>query len=74
MENIPLVHRRGQATHVILQKGDELTVDRIFIRAGAESYDSVTFKGKVMYCGVYHKVRFWVPLMYANQIECEVIE
>ena len=74
MDNIPLLHRRGQSASVLLTKGDELTVDRIFIRAGSEKFDSVTFKGQVMYAGVYHRVRFWVPLMYVNNMpDLEVI-
>jgi len=74
MENIPLLHRRGQAQLVCLQPDDELIVDRIFIRDGSKNFDSVTFKGTVKFHGVYHRVRFWVPLMYANSIECEVIK
>ena len=73
MENIPLLHRRGQAQFVKLHAGDKLTVDRIFIRAGSENYDSVTFKGTVKFHGVFHRVRFWVPLMYANQLEAIII-
>jgi hypothetical protein len=73
MDRIPVVHRRGQSAFIHLHKGDVLTVDRIFIRAGSESYNSVTFKGVVNYQGVNRHVRFWVPLMYANEIECEVI-
>lgn len=74
MDRIPLLHRRGQSAYVHLHKGDVLTVDRIFIREGSSNYDSVTFKGIVMHNGVYHKVRFWVPLMCANDINCEVIK
>ena len=73
MDRIPLLHRRGQSAHVHLHKGDVLTVDRIFIREGSSNYDSVTFKGTIMHNVVYHKVRFWVRLMWANEINCEVI-
>ena len=73
LENIPLLHRRGQAQFVKLHVDDELTVDRIFIRDGSKNFDSVTFKGTVKFHGVYHRVRFWVPLMYANQMEVELI-
>ena len=73
MERIPVLHRRGQAAMVHLHKDDELTVDRIFIRKLESNYDSITFKGVVHHNGVFCRVRFWVPLMYANQMEVEII-
>lgn len=73
MASIPWQARRGNHCTVTLQPGDVLTVDRIFIRKGAESYNSVTFKGRIKVGGVFHPVRFWVPLADANNIECEVV-
>ena len=65
--------RRRLRCDVCLSPDDELTVDRIFIRKGSSEYNSVTFRGKVKYDGVYHNVRFWVPLSDVNGIEMEVI-
>lgn len=73
MDRIPVLHRLGQSAFIHLHKGDVLTVDRIFIRKDSSHYDSVTFKGKVKHTGVYHRVRFWVSLSDANNIEFEVI-
>ena len=53
--------------------GTELKVSRIFIRKGANNYDSVTFTGKYSHFGVKHKVRFWVTLADANNIEFTVM-
>jgi hypothetical protein len=72
MENIPLLHRRGQAAAVTLLPGTLLVVDRIFIRKDSSFYNSVTFKGEVEHRGVKHRVRFWVSLHDANNIEYKV--
>jgi hypothetical protein len=55
-----------------LSPGDVLSVDRIFIRAGSEQYNSVTFRAEVQHLGVVRKVRFWVRLEDANKLEYEV--
>jgi hypothetical protein len=62
--NVPRLHR-------VLHKGTVLKFDRIYIRKGAELHASVTFKAEVRQMGVWYKVRFWVPLNDANNIEFE---
>jgi hypothetical protein len=56
-----------------LEKGTNLVVDRIFIRQGAENYNSVSFRGDVSHMGVIRKVRFWAKLADVNKIKCKVI-
>ena len=58
-------------TQVTLDKDTVLKFDRIYIRKGAEYHNSITFKAEVRHLGVLHKVRFWVPLDDANNIEYE---
>lgn len=65
--------RRGQFCDVTLSPGDILSVDRIFIRAGSEHYNSVTFRAEIKIIGVNRKVRFWVSLADANKIKYEVV-
>lgn len=51
----------------LLQKGTTLTVERVFIRKGSPTYDSVTFSyraGKTRY-------RFWAKLADVNRMEIE---
>jgi hypothetical protein len=62
---------------VTLPAGSELGIDRIYIRRGAREYDSITFnllgaklQDKKRY-GTKARVRFWVKLACANQIEFE---
>jgi hypothetical protein len=69
MEAIPTRHRHVNQTRVTLLPGDQLVVDRIFIRKGARDYDSVTFIGFIVMHGVKRRVRFWVSLEDANKIE-----
>ena len=70
---IPL-HNQFRPTMVaILPSGTKLKFDRIFIRAGSEHYNSVTFRGEVEHNGVIRKVRFWASLDDVNNINCEVI-
>lgn len=67
----------SDARLVILSAGTELRVDRVYVRKGSESYDSVTFRGQVTRSpgvGPLHKVRFWVTLHDANTIEAKVID
>ena len=62
--SIPKLHRT-------LRKGSVLKFDRIYIRKEQEHHDSVTFKAEVKHMGVWYKVRFWVTLNDANNIEYE---
>lgn len=57
---------------VQLNPGDMLIVDRIYIRKGAKSFDSVTFRAHIKHLGVIRKVRFWVRLEDANNIIGEI--
>lgn len=52
---------------VTIPKGCILTVDRIYIRKGAKAYDSVSFWVEGLIPN--KKVRFWVSLNDANNIE-----
>lgn len=69
--------RQDQNEQVTLPAGAVLKVDRIFIRKGAATYDSVTFclkasvKSPVVAMGksIRGSVRFWVKLADANNLE-----
>lgn len=69
----------NQAKGIIMPAGTVLSVDRIYIKQGQESFDSVSFKilesphpllksvkGK-------NKGRFWAKLSDVNEIECEIV-
>lgn len=71
---------------ITLPAKTELVVDRIYIRKGAPSYDSITFyiegcpdeafsQGKKKSSGGFGgkgRARFWVKLKDANKIDCEL--
>lgn len=77
-------HEYPKQAEVTLPKGTELALDRIYIRRGAEGYDSATFR--VVDCpdkklapkragGTLSRApRFWAKLPEVNRIECKVIE
>lgn len=73
MDNILYRVRRNQFVDVTLTDGAILTVDRIYVRAGADAYNSVTFRAEVNIDGVLRKVRFWVPLSEVNGINMKRI-
>jgi hypothetical protein len=74
VEFIPAIHRRAQGeAKVSMPIGTILKVARIFIRQGAHNYDSVTFTGGYHHHGTVRKVRFWVSLKDANNIQYKVI-
>lgn len=56
---------------VNLPKGTVLTVDRIYIKKGMKGYDSITFVVKKAPFYKKGKLRFWVKLKDANEIEFE---
>ena len=61
--------RAEEAKHPMrleIEAGQVLSVDRIYIRRGADEFSSVTFKWRA---SKLH--RFWVPLSQANQIQFE---
>jgi hypothetical protein len=58
----------GEPKIVTLPKGTILKVDRIFIRQGAEGYNSVTFRWSASKC------RFWVKLYDVNKMEAAKYE
>lgn len=54
--------------------GTQLSVDRIYIRRGAESFNSVTFRTtKICPEKILRSGRFWVKLKDANKIVCDFI-
>jgi hypothetical protein len=57
----------AETRNMTLEKGWTLTIDRIYIRRGAESFNSVTFK--TSYNG--KKVRFWAKLKDVNNMVIE---
>lgn len=65
------VHAKvGSSRKVTLDAGTVLMVDRIYIRKGAEGFDSVTFRIHSS-PKIKGKPRFWAKLGDVNQIECE---
>lgn len=60
--------------NVTLLKGTQLKIERVFIRVGAEAFDSLTFRTtKVGPDKAFFNKRFWVKLRDANNIICDVI-
>jgi hypothetical protein len=62
---------------ITLPKGTVLVIDRMYLRKGAEEFDSLTFRlhecpGKVRGKAVKGKPRFWAKLADVNQIQCDV--
>lgn len=51
----------------------ELVVDRIYIRHGLKSFDSVTFKMLPLPGCPALKGRFWAKLADVNNIVCEIV-
>jgi hypothetical protein len=64
---------RNSTVDITFPKGTVLKVDRLYVRAPASSYDSITFS--IASCPIKSlvKARFWVKLMDANKIEFEEI-
>jgi len=59
---------------VTLPKGTQLKLDRIYVKRGAESFASVTFRTtKICPDKRFTSKRFWVKLREANQIVADVI-
>jgi hypothetical protein len=59
---------------VTLPKGTQLKLDRIYVKRGAESFASVTFRTtKICPNKLFTSKRFWVKLREANQIVADVI-
>ncbi len=69
---------------VTFPKGLVLTIDRIYVRKGAQAYDSITFcvpkksqtfsKEQQKDYAPFFGTRFWVKLGDANAIKCEVLD
>lgn len=57
---------------VTLEAGTKLTVDRIYIRRGISSFDSLTFRIAESADPRFKKkgIRFWAKLKDVNKIEC----
>lgn len=59
---------------VTLKKGTQLKVDRIYIRRGAEAFDSITFRTtKIGPEKRFTNRRFWVKINDANKIVADFI-
>lgn len=59
---------------VTLPKGTQIKVDRIYIRQGGESFNSVTFRTtKICPEKRFASKRFWVKLREANEIVADII-
>lgn len=59
---------------VTLPKGTQLSVDRIYVKRGGESFNSITFRTtKVGPEPKFRGKRFWVKLAEANEIVCDVV-
>lgn len=56
---------------ITFPKGTILRVDRLYVRAPASSFDSITFSVVSSPIKSLNKSRFWVKLSEANQIEFE---
>lgn len=55
---------------ITLSTGTELVVDRIYIRQGADEFDSVTFVIKLCDREILVGERFWAKLVDVNTIQC----
>ena len=57
---------------VVLPRGTKLVVDRVYVRQGAEAFDSITFRLRKGEHGVDKKIfgRFWAKLGDVNRIYC----
>lgn len=72
--NISIDSQEKADVDVTFPKGTVLRVDRLYVRAPASSFDSITFT--VMQCPIksLNKARFWVKLLDANNIHFEEIK
>lgn len=63
--------RQNTNIDITFPRGTVLKVARLYVRAPASSYDSITFT--IVSCPIkaLNKARFWVKLMDANKIEFE---
>jgi hypothetical protein len=59
-----------EVCRVTLPKNTELSVDRIYVRNGLQTFDSVTFKIKDCPDPKFKKCRFWTKLSEVNSIIC----
>jgi hypothetical protein len=64
-------NQRDTNIDITFPKGTVLKVSRLYVRAPASSFDSITFS--IVSCPIkaLNKARFWVKLMDANKIEFE---
>lgn len=71
--NIESSAYNGKNVDITFPKGTVLKVDRLYVRAPASSYDSITFRITSCPMKALNKARFFVKLMDANKIEFEEI-
>ncbi len=64
----------GRLLKTSLPQGTVLKVDRIYIRKGAEDYNSISFVVKKLPFPRKGKLRFWVKLKDANNIDFDFYE
>jgi hypothetical protein len=71
--NIDTTHNTNSNIDLTFPKGTVLKVDRLYVRAPASSFDSITFS--IQSCPIKSlvKARFWVKLMDANNIQFEEV-
>lgn len=62
---------QGTAISISMPKDTVLRVDRLYVRAPASQYDSITFTVESSPLPGIEKARFWVKVTEANQMECE---
>lgn len=82
LDNELLRKRKTLAKRVTLLSGTLLMVDRIYIRKGAEEFDSISFYCKLPYATKTYKTidsvawsaRFWAKLEDCNDIEFNTVE
>lgn len=71
--NIDVSNHKNVDVDLTFPKGTVLKVERLYVRAPASSYDSITFRVDSSPIKSLNKARFWVKLMDANTIEFEEI-
>jgi hypothetical protein len=64
------------AFRLVLPKGTELSVARVYIRQGGAAFESVTFRATIPASGSHKKIsgRFWAKLTCVNGMDMEVLQ
>lgn len=72
--NIDTSGAQNTNVDITFPKGTVLKVDRLYVRAPASSFDSITFRVDSSPIKSLNKARFWVKLREANNLEFETTE